>query len=695
MPPIFLPVDLTGEDPDNFISNEYHQVANGERAIIRPHFGDFYANGLQLYGATAQNALTLMHHGQDYVFGHLNAQATAAGAGAVYQVILVKDTRFFTTFRLSYHGFGGTNFNFPRLWNQYLKVKGGAPTAWDNLTDVPQFFEPEEHIHDVRDVYGMEYIQTFLSNIEAAVLSARGVAAKNEDIRYALRQFEAERRLGDTALPAAVRQHIDGVDYQHTYTKAMIGLPLVQNYGFVPITVGMDTLPAYASPVTIKYHLENLPDQDIPEHESLTNDPHNLTKAQVGLSDVENLDVVLDYDTGESAYEDLFDSEADEVYLGPAVLALAAQEYGEVTYDTISDPLIDDAVAEATGTLVTATGIRNSATSLMVTVNQQVAELQVDAIDVDRRASQAQANNNRFNIVYGNSYYSQTLKHLMLLDHQKHAVGQGVHPGGFLPVPSFIDGLELWLSSENPDNTLFMDINGHMRVTKLVDRSRHGRVFTAPAHTAPILKDSADVAAQVNGITTGKVMSFTPGLCLDQVSGPPIRLQPGMAVITLIRPAGTGSKLTLMAAPNELQDTGVYAFPTQALAIRSGGLWRPLEAPAGSATANTSGIIAAVVSDVSEAFCWLASTKAVDYIDFPRGVNTPASSWPAGVYTGTPLTRIGNDNFDVNNAGEIAEVIFLKRAPYAPEVKAIVEYLKLRFSDMTALSVDYVALNAF
>ncbi len=696
-PTVFLPIDLTGEDPDNFISGEYHKVANGPYAIIRPHFGDFYTEGLQLFGASAQDALTLMRHGEDYVFGHFNEQASAAGAGEVYQVILVRDTRFFTTFRLSYHVFGGEvrSINYARLWNEYLKVKGGAPTPWANLTQVPKFFDPESHVHDAKDLYGLEYITQALERIEEAITTSRGNSAKWLDIRYAMRQFEAERRVGDTALPAAVRKHIDGVDFAHTYTKAMVGLGNLANYAFTPMLYEGDLQPAYGSPETIRYWLEHLPEEDIPAHVGLTNNPHGTTKAKIGLEDVANYDIVVDYTAGD--YEDLLDPDSDTVYLGPAAFAGCVTEYSEEVYTTVSQPLIDDAVVEANATLASATTIRNSATTLMTTVNTQVSQLQENAIEVERKATQASAGNNRFNIVYGNAVYSHTVRHLLFYDHQQVIKGQEVYPGGFYPVPERFDGLELWLESANPVNKLFMDPTDKLRVVEMHDRSRHKRVWTAPAHTAPILQDSQDVVNLDPGITHGKVMLFTPGLCMDQSFGAPVKIKAGMTVIALMRSGAAGSRFSLLHAPNAAQETGIFGFtPTQqALAVRSGGLWKPLEAPANSALPQSSQIVVGVISEASEAFCWLACTKAINYITYPRGLNTPASSWPAGAVQTDALTQIGNANFAIDNAGEFGALVLMDRPIWAPEVKAIVDYLRLRYTDMTALAVDYVALNAF
>jgi hypothetical protein len=697
-PSVFLPVDLTGAATDNFISGEYHRITSGAKTIIRPNFGDFYSHGVQLYGVSSETSLNLLRLGIDYDFAHLNEDATAQSDGAVYQAIVLKNTRFFTTFSVSYHAFGGArNINYTRLYNLYLEAKNGSPTPYANLTGVPSSFQPVVHDHDALDVYGLEYVTAFIDNIKNSMNVSRTGEARYTGVRLKLRAFETELQLTSTALPVAARQHVDNTGFAHSYTKAMIGLGNVANYAFVPLTIEGVTYPAYASPQVLFFWTNNPPDPDPPAHVALTNNPHGENKADVGLPLLQNLAFQPNYTQGIDLYETLISGAATEVYLGPAPFAWGVTEYADHVYAMVTQPLVDQVVTDANAKIGQATTILSSVATVQGSINTLINPLQVNVVNIDRRSQQAVALNSRFNIVHGNAKYSETLIQLLLQEREAFARQQSVYDAGYFPIPQFLDGLELWLSANNPKNELLMDMNNNLRVTKLVDMSSRQRVYAAPANTAPILAVSQDVTDEVQGISDGMVLKFSPGMAMDQLSGPVMQLRTGMTVIALVRPGEAGSRLNLLTAPNAVQETGIYGYTTtgQLLAIRSGSPWKPLEAPAATAQPETSGIVVGVVSDDSERYCWLASTVPLNYIPYPRGVNTPPSSWPSLNYRSAALTQLGNANFGINNEGEVAELLIFRRALRRPEVRAVVEYLKTRYANGAALSVDYAALNAF
>lgn len=696
-PIVFLPVDLTGSALSNFISSEFHQAAGAGQALIRPNFGDYYASGFQLYGVSGANSLTLLRHGQDYVHGHLSEQSTQASGMEVYQVVLVKNTQLFTTFSISYHAFGGqiNNINYPRLYGAYLQARSGAITPYASLTGVPEFFEPTAHTHAAQDLFGMEYIVGFLNNLKTAMNHTRLSGAKYQEIRYALQGYVAERTLLDSQLPVAIRQHIDNHHDDHHYTKAVVGFGNVSNYAFTALTVNGVTLPAYASPATIGYWLANQPAATNPAHAAFTNNPHLDTKESIGLGLVSNLPVILNLDTDD--YLTIYNPAYPETYVGPYVFAAGITQYGNATYAATTQPLITAALSTSTSQLSSANTILGTTSGIQMTVDAQVVSFQNSTESIAAVSEQAQGVNTNYTLRYGNALYCHTLVQVMHYDHTRFVNEQSIYPTGYMPVPELIGGLSLWLSAENPLNTLMQDIQGNLRVTRLRDMSRFQRVYSASANVAPILKASGDVAAGALGITAGKVFAFSPGLGWDKTTGAALRLKPGMTVIALVRTGSLGSRLTLLSAPNEVLDTGVYAFTpsSQVLAVRSGGLWSPLEAPVGSVQPHTSGIVIGSIGEASEASTWLASTSAIDTVDNPRGVVNNDSPWPALNYVGADLTRIGNANFGVANEGELAELLVYDRQLSVPEMTAVIEYLKLRYSNNTALSLDFSALNAF
>lgn len=698
-PAVFLPLDLTGTAPDNSIAGEYHQILSGSKTIIRPNFGGFYKSSFQLFGVNSQSNLTLLVEGVDYTLDELDTWATAQAAGDVYQIALVKNTHFFTTFSISYQALGGTrNINWTRLYQQSQQAQKGASTAWTNITGAPSAFNPAAHKNDALDLYGLEYAINFINEIKDAIHSSRVDAGKNIAIQNKLNAFKSQWLATSSNIPAASRAHIANTNYAHAYTKAMIGLGNISNYDFVAQIVAGVTQPFYASPQTLEYYTVTAqPTYIASSHPTLLNNPHNVTKAQLGLGNVADLGLLASYATGTDEYSTLISDSATEVYLGPSPFVNGVSEYAQNVYSTVTQPLVDSTISTANSQISQAQDILTATAAVQSSITPLLAALQTNTTAVNSDSSQATLQSNSYALLWGNAVYSQTLTQLSLYEHGAYLAGKGVYPDGFYPVPLFLDSLYLWVSASNPMNQLMVDINGAMRVTTLVDRSSYARVFSATANTAPILTASQDVVNQVEGITVGKVLRFTGGLALDKVSGADIKLKPGMTIIALVRTGDPGSQLRLLSAPNAQIDTGIYAFTSAAksLLVKSGDAWNPIEAPDTSALPDTSGIVVGVISAVSESQCWLASTHSVDITNHPRGVNTPASTWPTSLYDGTPLTQIGNANFGINNQGEVAEFMIFTKALSLQEVTAVVNYLKLCRANSLALSVDYRATNAF
>lgn len=697
-PPVFLPRDLTGDAPDNFISGEYHQITGGHKTIIRPNFGNFYAKGFQLFGVSSQTNLTLMRAGIDYSLGQLNEQATADSAGDVYQVVLIKDVRFFTTFSISYQAFGGPeNINYTRLHSLYYKAKGGIPTEWSQLTNTPDGYTPVAHTNDAKDLYGLEYVNDFVQSIGQAMLLSNTSQASAGALRFRLRDLETHLQSASALLYTVAHQHMDNTGYAHAYSKAMVGLGNVANYDIVPLTINGVTLPAYAHPQILAYWTNNPPSYSPPEHISLTDNPHGSDKVAIGLGLLQNYALQNTYDLGTDQYNDLFSSSGPTVYLGPAAFAGGVSEYAQTVFTTVTEPIITAANEAAQAAIAQAVVITGLSTDAIGSANELIVPLQASVANIDQLSQRSAALDSRFDIVSGNSIYSELLIQLLLQDREANNRNAAVYDQGYYPIPAKVDGLELWLSANNPQNSLLVGIDGHTRVVKLVDQSARARVFAAPANTAPILAVPQDITSEVSGMTKGMTMLLSPGLALDQLSGPALQLRAGMTVIALVRTGALNTRLNLLTSPGAISDTGIYGYTSdeQLLAIRSGGPWSPLEAPKGAALPNASGIIIGVVSERSEQYCWSASSQPTNYIPYPRGVDTPASNWANLNYRSAALTQIGNPNFGFAHDGELTELLVYRRALKGPEVRAIVEYLKTRYSDGHSLSVDFAALNAF
>lgn len=694
---VYLPLDLTGQSADNYVSLEYHQIPSNEKTILRPHFGAFFRDRLQLFGVSTASNMSLMRLGVDYELGELDEKATAKAGKEVWQVLLVKDTRFFTTFRLDYQALGGPeNINYTRLYRQFQKAKDGKPTTWESLQNKPRLFSPSTHENDVKDIYGMEYVNKFIQDIGSALTSSAQTQAAYSQIRTKLREFESEMRQANSQLYSATRQHIDHAAYPHTYTKQGVGLGNVDNYGFVQISVAGVPQPYYAHPAFVKNVADNPTAPTAIAHAGVQGNLHQDTKASVGLGDVQNLEMIDTYNLGSSQYQTILAEQAPVKYLGPAAFSGAMSEAIAELYSTQILPDNQQSLSDIDDSLTAATAEITQAQSAVDTASSAAQSLIDASSQIDSDSLQAEQSNKRFKIVHGNSLYSHTLVQLLRKEQELLLRKANLYNNGFYPIPEKIDGLALWVSANNPNNTLLVDITGRTRVVKLVDASAYGRVYSAPAATAPILSESADLQ-DTNRISRGKVLRFEPGLVLDQLSGPTMNLRAGMTVIALVRSGPVGSHLQILRAPNSLQDTGIYAYTQDArqLSIRSGQAWPLMDAPTQSYGPDQSAIMVAVMSQDNKNDNWFASSYPLNFIQYPKGHDTAAGQWPDANWRSASLTQIGNPNFGINNAGELVELMIFNRALAGPEAMAVVEYLKTVSAGGLNLSVNFSALNFF
>ncbi len=694
-----LPVDATGAASSNLIPNELHQIIGGTKSAIRPNAGSFFKTTLQTYSVDGLGNLSPMALGTDYVCADLDATATAITGQEVYKLILLINPDLTSLCSITYQAYGGVdNINICAMYNAFLAANLGTPTPLSSLGDVPTTFPPVAHEHDIADVYGMEFVTGFLANLQQAISSTTS-NAKYQVVTAAIANFSTALATYNNALIVGMREHVDNVAFPHAYTAEMIGLGNVSNYGFVPIVQGEVTLPAFASPATVVASLTPLPPYKRISalHPTLTDNPHQDSQLNVpGLSNIQNLDSVITYAIGTNEYSTLLAPTATQVYLGPYPAVNAIKESTVAAYAAEYTAAVADFFTPVSTTLTSTSTINADTGTLSAGTNTTLATIAENLVPITNTLTTLGLQEFTYALVNNNAAYAAVLEQLLAIEYSNFSTKIGVTKDGYYSVPDKLPNLISWLSANNPENSLFPDTIGNVRVIKLVDKAAN-RSFTALPNLAPILRPSTDKTGSVPGITNGNVLAFTNGMCLNLSEGTPIYVTPGMTIIALIKTGPTASSLQLLGDPSTPEIIGVFANTgtNQSLAIETSSGWVPMSTPAGGQQNNASTILISSISPVDEAQSWFASSNAFNATLYPRGVSTPATTWPTAGYIGDPLTQIGNANFGIANVGELAELLIYDRQLSGAEVKAVVAYLQLRYSLNTALSVDFAALAAF
>ncbi len=292
LPTYIYPLDLTGRSPNNLVANEPHTLgATGNRAFVMNN-GPFFVKSL-----VVKNALTgqVLVPNDQYKPLQLMPDLTALSGLNVCAVIWVTDpsvTQVTVTAQVVGGDASGYNEGIMRLIES-LELDNRS-IYWGQIVGKPEFYPPARHLHDIGDVYGFEYLVAAIYTVRDAVLI--GDAAAHREIMDYIDGVRAELRGDLDAMDNRLTQHINRVDNPHNTTKAQVGLSAVQNYGIASeaeARAGTSNT-VYLTPLRAAQLVDALIGTAISDHANNTNNPHNVTKTQVGLGAVQNYGIATD-----------------------------------------------------------------------------------------------------------------------------------------------------------------------------------------------------------------------------------------------------------------------------------------------------------------------------------------------------------------------------------------------------------------
>lgn len=288
-PPVLqLPLDLTGEAPTNFVGDEPVRIAAaGNRAFV-PSRGAFYTRNMVLVDATSGRELV---PDVDYKPVHMVPKPSLQSGQEVCSVIFIPDTyRGGLDLKFSYHAVGDVYSLSATVIQQLLDGLDldNRKVNWGDLIDVPEYFPPAAHLHDIGDVFGFEYLVAAVEQVRRAILL--GDQAAFDEMRQYVDLQDAVLRALINQLQANFQEHINDKNNPHAVTKAQVGLGLVENYRIATQAEAEDgnANNLYMTPLRGRQQIQVLVGNTLTAHINNTNNPHGVTKAQVGLGSVVN-----------------------------------------------------------------------------------------------------------------------------------------------------------------------------------------------------------------------------------------------------------------------------------------------------------------------------------------------------------------------------------------------------------------------
>lgn len=291
VPQITYPLDLSGTSVNNMVVGEPHTLPTGlqKRAFVANH-GPFFTKGLVVRDASNGEELTPI---TQYVATQLFAEASLRTGQQICSVIVVTDPSVSSDVLIDYQVLGGEFSSSVYAIQQLIDSLNldDRPVYWGDILGKPEQFPPTPHLHDLGDLYGFEFLVAALDGVRRAILLG------DEAAHAAIYQY-IDLRDGHllgliTGLSDLLDDHIHDYDNPHNTTKAHVGLNLVENYPVASLLEAQQGTrnDRYMTPALVRAAILALADTDFSAHIQNMNNPHGTNKAHVGLSLVHNFDI--------------------------------------------------------------------------------------------------------------------------------------------------------------------------------------------------------------------------------------------------------------------------------------------------------------------------------------------------------------------------------------------------------------------
>lgn len=312
------PLDPTGINPNNKIIGEEHDLGAGINRAIVPNYSAFYSASMVVY---AEDRVEPLIPNQHFIAAQLHADATAALDREVCMAVVIIDQSIMGKVRLEYQTVGGEFSVSVDALRQAIEDEDldDRTVSWGDIIARPSAYPPAPHLHDIGDLYGFEYVVEALEALRAAILI--GDEATHEEIRQWVRYEDSLLRDRIAETNVNLNTHIQDKTNPHAVTKAQVGLGNVLNYGVAQTAdmVAATSNALYTTPIRVRDAINEHAIKPLNAHIARTDNPHAVTKAQVGLGLVANYNV--------ASQADMIAGTSPSLYTTPILVKQAIDEH--------------------------------------------------------------------------------------------------------------------------------------------------------------------------------------------------------------------------------------------------------------------------------------------------------------------------------------------------------------------------------
>ena len=269
MPAVTYPLDITGIAPTNLIVDELHtltEINSSTYRIIIPEFSPFYLDNFLIEHVDNIGNVRQLYESVDFNFCLPYIGATRSIGKMIYGGLSIITEPTNGTIRIRYQTLGGEWNADPTYVLEVIAEHIFNPrvTVWDVVTNKPTMFPPINHDQSLDYVFG------------------------HQELIDALNALAEQIATGSNPTPTVI--HLTRVDNPHEVTKAQVGLGNVANLSLATEVEVTNQTPVdkYLTLRQVLNIIATSAPESVLDHLIDYNNPHQTTKAQVGLGNVDN-----------------------------------------------------------------------------------------------------------------------------------------------------------------------------------------------------------------------------------------------------------------------------------------------------------------------------------------------------------------------------------------------------------------------
>lgn len=277
------PLDLTGHNPNNLVLGEPHVLPDGVNRAVVPNYGAFFAESLRIREKETGRVLVPR---EDFQAVQLYQEATQKTGLEVCAALVVTNESISKDIEIDYQAIGG-EFSYSviglRKMLEDLDIDN-RPVRWGDMLGRPTEFPPAPHLHDAGDLYGFEYLVEAIDALRHAIMM--GQEAGLQELRQYIHLIEEDTRSQITDFFSSTTEKIKEFDARNEAFESRL-TERVDDFE-TEVADRMGVVEERTERGSLRTFFAEWMDEEYLRTHSFDPQAHRVTKYDVGLSQIKD-----------------------------------------------------------------------------------------------------------------------------------------------------------------------------------------------------------------------------------------------------------------------------------------------------------------------------------------------------------------------------------------------------------------------